>query len=81
MLLLPKMIEILVQGLLIVRDAAEAKLKAKFPGRDFYIGMDTALLIGEPSVLATGLLLIPMAVVLSIILPATAYCPLSIWLH
>ncbi|MEE3603607.1 PTS transporter subunit IIC, partial [Pseudomonas aeruginosa] len=66
MLLLPKMIEILVQGLLIVRDAAEAKLKAKFPGRDFYIGMDTALLIGEPSVLATGLLLIPMAVVLSI---------------
>ncbi len=45
MLLLPKMIEILVQGLLIVRDAAEAKLKAKFLGRDFYIGMDTALLI------------------------------------
>lgn len=27
MLLLPKMIEILVQGLLIVRDAVEAKLK------------------------------------------------------
>lgn len=33
MLLLPKMIEILVQGLLIVRDAAEAKLKAKFGAR------------------------------------------------
>lgn len=75
MLLLPKMIEILVQGLLIVRDAAEAKLKAKFPGRDFYIGMDTALLIGEPSVLATGLLLIPMAVVLSIILPGNRVLP------
>jgi PTS system galactitol-specific IIC component len=64
-----------------VRDAAEAKLKAKFPDRDFYIGMDTALLIGEPSVLATGLLLIPMAVVLAIILPATACCRLSIWPH
>lgn len=75
MLLLPKMIEILVQGLLIVRDAAKAKLKAKFPGRDFYIGMDTALLIGEPSVLATGLLLIPMAVVLSIILPGNRVLP------
>ncbi len=74
MLLLPKMIEILVQGLLIVRDAAEAKLKAKFRG-DFYIGMDTALLIGEPSVLATGLLLIPMAVVLSIILPGNRVLP------
>ncbi len=38
MLLLPKMIEILVQGLLIVRDAAEAKLKAKFPGAIFTSG-------------------------------------------
>ena len=75
MLLLPKMIEILVQGLMIVRDAAEAKLKAKFPGRDFYIGMDTALLIGEPSVLATGLLLIPVTVVLSVVLPGNRVLP------
>lgn len=75
MLLLPKMIEILVQGLMIVRDAAEAKLKAKFPGRNFYIGMDTALLIGEPSVLATGLLLIPVTVVLSVILPGNRVLP------
>lgn len=75
MLLLPKMIEILVQGLMIVRDAAEAKLKAKFPSRDFYIGMDTALLIGEPSVLATGLLLIPVTVVLSVILPGNRVLP------
>lgn len=75
MLLLPKMIEILIQGLLIVRDAAEDKLKKKYPDRDFYIGMDTALLIGEPSVLATGLLLIPMAVVLSVILPGNRVLP------
>lgn len=75
MLLLPKMIEILVQGLMIVRDAAEAKLKAKFPGRDFYIGMDTALLIGEPSVLATGLLLIPVTVMLSVIMPGNRVLP------
>lgn len=75
MLLLPKMIEILVQGLLIVRDAVEAKLKKKFPNRDFYIGMDTALLIGEPSVLATGLLLIPMAIVLAFVLPGNKVLP------
>ncbi len=75
MLLLPKMIEILVQGLLIVRDAVEVKLKQKFPNRDFYIGMDTALLIGEPSVLATGLLLIPMAIVLAFILPGNKVLP------
>ena len=75
MLLLPKMIDILVQGLLIVRDAAEVRLKQRFPNRDFYIGMDTALLIGEPSVLATGLLLIPVAVVLAVILPGNRVLP------
>ncbi len=77
MLLLPKMIEILVQGLLIVRDAAEAKLKAKFPGARFLHRDGYGVTDGEPSVLATGLLLIPMAVVLLSFCPATAYCPLS----
>lgn len=37
--------------------------------------MDTALLIGEPSVLATGLLLIPMAIVLAFILPGNKVLP------
>lgn len=75
MVLLPKMISILVEGLMIVRDAAESKLKEKFPTRNFYIGMDTALLIGEPSVLATGLLLIPVAVILALILPGNKVLP------
>ncbi len=40
-----------------VRDHVEKQLKKWFPKRSFDIGMDTALLIGEPSVLATGLIL------------------------
>lgn len=75
MLLLPKMIDILVEGLMIVRDAAEVRLKQWFPKREFYIGMDTALLIGEPSVLATGLILIPIAIVVAFILPGNKVLP------
>ncbi|MEG2255119.1 MAG: PTS transporter subunit IIC, partial [Vagococcus sp.] len=75
MLLLPKMINILVEGLIIVRDAAEVKLKKWFPDREFYIGMDTALLIGEPSVLASGLILIPIAILLAFILPGNKVLP------
>lgn len=43
MVLLPKMIDVLIEGLISVRDAAEKQLKIWFPNREFYIGMDTAL--------------------------------------
>lgn len=75
MFILPKMIEILVQGLTTVRDGAEVRLKKWFPNREFYFGMDTALLIGEPSVLATGVLLIPVALILAFILPGNKVLP------
>ena len=77
MLLLPKMIDVLVSGLTIVRDAAEVRLKQWFPKREFYIGMDTALLIGEPSVLASGLVLIPIAILLAFILPGNKVLPFA----
>ncbi|BDR53366.1 PTS galactitol transporter subunit IIC [Bombiscardovia nodaiensis] len=77
MVLLPKMIDVLISGLIEVRDAAEKQLKIWFPDREFYIGMDTALLIGEPSVLATGLLLIPVAILLAFILPGNKMLPFA----
>lgn len=75
MVLLPKMISVLVDGLVIVSESAEKTLKAKFPDREFYIGLDTALLVGEPSTLSAGLLLIPAALALSIILPNNSVLP------
>ncbi|MFT8987658.1 MAG: PTS transporter subunit IIC [Bifidobacterium psychraerophilum] len=77
MVLLPKMIDVLLEGLITVRDAAEIQLKKWFPQREFFIGMDTALLIGEPSVLASGLLLIPIAIVLALILPGNKMLPFA----
>lgn len=77
MVLLPKMIDVLLEGLITVRDAAEIQLKKWFPKREFFIGMDTALLIGEPSVLASGLLLIPIAIVLALILPGNKMLPFA----
>lgn len=77
MVLLPKMIDVLIEGLIAVRDAAEAKLKEWFPNRKFYIGMDTALLIGDSSVLATALLLIPITILLSFVLPGNKMMPFA----
>lgn len=75
MVLLPAMINVLVEGLVTVRDAAEVTLKKKFPNREFYIGLDTALLVGDPAVLATGLLMIPAALLLAIVLPGNKVLP------
>lgn len=75
MILIPKMVDILMEGLMIVRDAIEAKLKEKFPDRDVLIGMDVALLVADPAIIATGLLLIPIALLLAIILPGNRVLP------
>lgn len=75
MVLLPAMINVLVQGLTIIREAAEAFLKKKWPNRTLFIGMDTALLVGDPAVLATGLLLIPISLLLAILLPGNRMLP------
>lgn len=77
MILLPKMVEVTVEGVMVIRDAAEEFLKKLFPDREFYFGMDTALLIGEPCIIATSLLLIPTALVLAMILPGNKMLPFT----
>ncbi len=77
MVLLPKMVEVTVEGVMIIRNSAEDYMKKLFPGREFYFGMDTALLIGEPSIIATALLLIPTALLLAMILPGNRMLPFT----
>ncbi|MDV6277710.1 PTS transporter subunit IIC [Rhodococcus erythropolis] len=68
MLLLPRMVAILMEGLIPISDAARDLVQRKFSGRRFYIGVDAAIAIGQPAVLATSLLLIPVTVLLAILL-------------
>ncbi|MDS0525814.1 PTS galactitol transporter subunit IIC [Clostridium sp. SHJSY1] len=75
MVLLPRMVGILLEGLNVIKDAVELKLKQKFPNRKFYIGMDVAILAANPSVIATGLLMIPITLLLAIVLPYNKVLP------
>lgn len=77
MYLLPLVVNVLVSGLVMVKDHVNEKLKEWFPKREFYIGMDTALLIDDPSVLSTGLLLLPLAIILAFILPGNRVLPFA----
>ncbi|MGM5693112.1 PTS galactitol transporter subunit IIC [Streptococcus suis] len=77
MLLLPKMTSIMMEGLVPLSNAARKKLVKKFPDRDITVGMDTALIVGNPSVIAPALLLIPIIVILAVVLPGNKVMPLG----
>jgi PTS system galactitol-specific IIC component len=68
MLLLPRMVSILMEGLIPISDSAKTFVQRRFPGRKFYIGLDTAIAVGQPAVLATSLILVPVTVLVAIAL-------------
>lgn len=77
MLLLPKMTSIMMEGLVPLSNAARKMLVKRFPNRNITVGMDTALIIGHPSVIAPALLLIPTIVVIAMFLPGNTVMPLG----
>lgn len=68
MMVLPRMVRILMEGLLPLSDAARDFITKRFPGREIYIGLDAAIAIGHPACIATGLLLVPITLVLAVLL-------------
>jgi galactitol PTS system EIIC component len=68
MMVLPRMVRILMEGLLPLSDGAREFITKRFPGRQIYIGLDAAVAIGHPACIATGLILVPVALVLAILL-------------
>jgi PTS system galactitol-specific IIC component len=69
MLLMPRMVQILMEGLIPVSEAAREFMKKRASDREIYIGLDSAILIGHPAAISSSLLLVPIAILLSIILP------------
>ena len=68
MLLIPRMVGILMEGLAPVADAARKFMQKNAKGREIYIGLDSAVLIGSPAVIASGLLMIPVEIGLALLL-------------
>lgn len=61
MFLLPRMVKILMEGLIPISESARDFLqKRSKDGETIYLGMDAALTTGHPANLATGLLLVPI---------------------
>lgn len=76
MFLLPRMVRILMEGLLPLSDAAKAFMAKRFPGKEIYIGLDAAIAVGDPDVITTSLVMIPITILLAVILPGNRLLPL-----
>jgi len=77
MFLLPRMVKVLMEGLLPLSGAAKKTMAKRFSGQEFYIGMDSAVCLGHPTALSTSLVLIPLTLVIAMILPGNVVLPLG----
>ena len=77
LVLMPRMVALLMDGLTLISESAQEWMQKRFEGRELYIGLDSALGIGHPYVLTTGLLMIPVALILAFILPGNKVLPLA----
>lgn len=76
MVLLPRMVSLLMEGLAPISSAASAFTKKRFKGRSLLIGMDCALGIGDPTVIAASTIMIPFAILLAVLLPGNGFLPI-----
>lgn len=75
MLLIPRIIAIFMEGFTPLSEAARAFMQKRFAGREFHIGLDSAILIGHPITIAAGIILIPLTLLLAAILPGNNTLP------
>lgn len=75
MVLMPRMVKILMEGLLPVSESAREWLNKRFGDREIYIGLDAAVALGHPAVISTALILVPVTILIAVILPGNAVLP------
>ncbi|WP_040213444.1 PTS galactitol transporter subunit IIC [Clostridium polynesiense] len=77
MVLIPKMTSLFMEGLMPISEAAKKFTKEKFKGRNFLIGLDAAVVVGNSEVITTSLIVIPLTIALAVILPGNRVLPFA----
>ena len=75
MVLMPKIVKCIMEGLMPLSERAKEILSKKFGNSEFYIGMDPAILLGDPQVVTTGLIFIPLTLLIAVIVPGNRVLP------
>ena len=76
MVLMPRMIKCIMDGLLPISERAKEVMHNHFgDDADFYIGLDPAVLLGDPEVVTAGILFIPITLLIAILVPGNRILP------
>lgn len=78
MFLLPKCGELIGEGISPVSNSMREKIQSWFPGREgLNVAVDTGILMNHKSVIVTGLILMPIALAIALVLPGNRTLPLG----
>ena len=75
MVLMPKIVKCIMDGLLPLTERAKVLLTKHFGNSEFFIGMDPAVLLGDPQVVTVGLLFIPLTLLIAVLVPGNRVLP------
>lgn len=76
--LIPRITKLFIEGLMPISQATKEIISQKFKGsKGLNIGMTPALVIGHPTTLVVSLILIPIILFLSVVLPGNKFLPLA----
>ena len=79
MLLIPRMVGIMMEGLSPIGTYANSYMKSKIgDDSDVYIGMDIALGLGDPACITCTAIMIPVTIILAFLVPDMRFFPLGI---
>jgi PTS system galactitol-specific IIC component len=77
LILIPMMSGIVMQALVPVSEAAAGFMKKSSGGRQLFIGVDPAIAVGNTTVLATTVLMVPIMLLIAFVLPGVVMVPLA----
>ena len=75
MVLMPKVVSCITDGLVPLSERAKEILTKKFDNAEFYIGLDPAILLRDSQVITAGLLFIPLTLILAVLVPGNEVLP------
>ncbi len=75
--LIPRITKLFIDGLMPISEKTKQLVDRRFHGKQVFIGMSPALVIGHPTALVCTLLLIPTYLVLAVVLPGNQFLPLA----
>lgn len=77
MVLLPRMVSIIAEGLIPITMSIIQFMRERFKDREIFVAVDCAVLLGHPAVMASSVILFPLAVLLAAVLPGVQMLPIA----